>query len=110
MVVADLGGESRILLGGFIRTLDLEDQRHQRLCHETTAIEAEMAALVGTGAIGVDLGQVAEIHWLPAQRAQFQPHGVSKVKAPQGWKIQCGWSVLPQTEASGRARRALSTG
>ena len=40
-------------LGVGISPLEIEDQRHQRLGDEPPAIESEMAALVGTAAIGV---------------------------------------------------------
>jgi hypothetical protein len=66
VIVAKLGRKARVVLGRLIGALHLEDQRHQRFRHEPAAIKAEMAALVGTGAIGVDLGQGVEIRRLPA--------------------------------------------
>ena len=46
--------EGRIGPGLGVRALQIEDQRHQRLGDVASAIEAEMAALVGTAAIGVE--------------------------------------------------------
>src|SRR5581483_1136577 len=47
--------ERRIGLGLVVGALEIEDQRHQRLGDEAAAIDAEMAALVGAGAVGVQL-------------------------------------------------------
>ena len=49
-VTVHLLAKERILLCRRIGTLQLQNQRHQRLGHEAAAIEAEMAALVGSGA------------------------------------------------------------
>ena len=54
-VVAQFRRERGIDPGGVVRLLDLKDQRHQRLGDETSAIDAEVAALVGTRAVGVEL-------------------------------------------------------
>ena len=51
--IVELGLEGRIGLGVGIGLLQVEDQRHQRLGDEAPAIEAEMAALVGAGAVAV---------------------------------------------------------
>ena len=53
-----LGLEVGIGLGIGVGPLEIEDQRHQRLGDEAAAIEAEMAALVGAAAIGVQLSSV----------------------------------------------------
>src|SRR5438874_1875968 len=52
-VVVELGLEGRIAARGGISGLDREHQRHQGLGDKAPAIDAEMAALVGTAAKGV---------------------------------------------------------
>src|SRR3974390_381300 len=47
--------ESRIGLGRRIGLLQVEDQRHQRLSDEATAIDAKVPALVGSSAERVGL-------------------------------------------------------
>ena len=47
-----LGLKGRIGLGFGVGTLEIEDQRHQRLGDEAATIDAEMAALVRPAAIG----------------------------------------------------------
>ncbi len=47
--------ELRIGLGLGVGALEIEDQRHQGLGDEAAAIDAEMPALVGTGAEGIGL-------------------------------------------------------
>ena len=54
--ILHLGLEGRIGLGLVVGLLQLEDQRHQRLGDEAAAEDAEMAALVGSGAEGIGLG------------------------------------------------------
>ena len=55
--------EGRIGLGFGVGAFEIEDQRHQRLGDVASAIEAEMAALVGAGAIGVErIGLGARAH------------------------------------------------
>src|SRR3546814_18391639 len=48
----------RVGLGRAVGLLHLEDERHQRLGDEAATMDAEMATLVGAGAIGVEAGQV----------------------------------------------------
>jgi hypothetical protein len=55
-IASHFGGIGRIGLGIGIGLLQVEDQRHQRLGDEAAAIDAETAALVGTGAEGIGLG------------------------------------------------------
>jgi hypothetical protein len=50
-----LAAEGGIGFGLRVGLLQLEDQRHQGLGHEPAPIDAEMPALVGTGAEGVGL-------------------------------------------------------
>ena len=45
--------KSGVNLGRLVSALEIEDQRHQGFGDEATAISAEMAAHVGTGAIGI---------------------------------------------------------
>src|SRR6185369_10954429 len=52
-----LGLEFCIGLGLGIGPLQIEDQRHQRLGDKAAAVNAEMAALIGTAAIGVQLSR-----------------------------------------------------
>src|SRR5262245_47598980 len=52
--IVKLGLEGGIGLGLGISAFEIEDERHQRLGDVASAIEAEMAALVGPGAIGVE--------------------------------------------------------
>ncbi len=54
--VGQLGLERRIVLGGVIGRLQIEDQRHQRFGNEPPAVEAEVSPLVGTGLQRVELG------------------------------------------------------
>ena len=51
-----LGDEGRVILGPQVLYLEIADQRHQRLGDEAAAENAEVAALVGTAAEGVELG------------------------------------------------------
>ena len=51
----ELGMEGRIVLGFVVGRLQLQDQRHQRFGHEASAIEAEMAFVVGAGAVAVQM-------------------------------------------------------
>ena len=55
-VVVELALEGGIAPRRVIGALDLEDQRHQRLGDEAPAEPAEMAAVVGAGAVGVQGG------------------------------------------------------
>src|SRR5690606_28559682 len=54
--LAELGMEGRVGLGLAIGLFQIENQRHQRLGDEASAIDAEMTALVGAGAIGIGSG------------------------------------------------------
>ena len=51
--IIELALELRVGLGLAVGLLQIEDQRHQRLGDKASAIDTEMAALVGAGAIGV---------------------------------------------------------
>ena len=51
--VVELRLEGGVGLGGAVRLVEFEDERHQRLGDVATAEVAEMAALVGLGAVGV---------------------------------------------------------
>jgi hypothetical protein len=52
-VVVHLRLEDAIALGLVVGLLELENERHQRLGHETAAENAEMAGLVRTSAEGI---------------------------------------------------------
>ena len=54
--IGELGVECRIGLGVVVGPLQVEDQRHQRLGDEAAAENAEVPALVGAAAEGVELG------------------------------------------------------
>ncbi len=54
--IGELGLECGVGLGRLVGRLELEDERHQRLGDEAAAEEAEMPALVGPAAEGVELG------------------------------------------------------
>ena len=51
----ELGLVGRVALRRLVGRLEVEDERHQRLGDEASAVQAEVAALVGAGAIGVRL-------------------------------------------------------
>ena len=53
--VIELALKARVGLGRLVRLLQREDQRHQGFRHEAAAKNAEMAALVGSVAIGIGL-------------------------------------------------------
>src|SRR5271165_1354166 len=54
-MVVHLALELGIGLRFRVSLLQCKDERHQRLGDETAAIDAEMAALIGTGAEGIGL-------------------------------------------------------
>src|SRR5262249_34458127 len=54
-VTLHLALEGGVVLRRRIGALEIEDERHQRLGDEAAAVEAEMPALVGTGAEGIGL-------------------------------------------------------
>jgi len=53
-IAVHLGLEGRVVLGLRVGLLDLEDDGHERLGDEPSAELSEMAALVGTRAIGIE--------------------------------------------------------
>ena len=68
--VVELGLESRIGLRLLIGLFEREDQRHQRLGDEASAIDAEAAALVRALAIGIGLFELAHLNPLRRRRAR----------------------------------------
>ena len=52
-----LGLKSRILFGDLIGLFQLKDERHQSLGDKAAAEQAEMPALIGSGAIGILQGR-----------------------------------------------------
>lgn len=54
--IVHLGLEGRIGFGRSVMFLKIENERHQRLGDKTPAEFAEMALLIGAGAIGIDRG------------------------------------------------------
>jgi hypothetical protein len=60
--------EGGVVLGFVVGALDLEDQRHQRLCDEAAAELAEAAAGIGALAVGIGQGLVQGV--LSASRGE----------------------------------------
>ena len=63
--VRELGLERGVVLGVGVGRLEIENERHQRLGDEAAAEDAEMPALVGAGAVAVELavvGRLRECH------------------------------------------------
>jgi HSP20 family molecular chaperone IbpA len=54
-VMAQLRREGRIDLRRVVGLLDLQDQRHQRFRDKTSAVDAEVPALVRAGTVGIEL-------------------------------------------------------
>src|SRR5580700_7109766 len=68
--VVELGLERRVGLGGRIGLLQREDERHQCLGDEASAVDAETAALVRALAIGIGLLELAHYPTPSAARAK----------------------------------------
>src|SRR3954451_17338539 len=62
-VIVELGPEIRVVLGGVVSRLDLQDQRHQGFRDKPPAVQAEMAARIRSAAIGIGC-----LHYRPLAR------------------------------------------
>src|SRR5688572_4426626 len=66
--VCELSRECRVRLGLFIGPLQMKNERHQRFGNESTAENAEMAALVRSGPIGIQ--SLRDVHRTLSQPAR----------------------------------------
>src|SRR3546814_15760421 len=94
-----VGLEARILAGGVVGPLDVEEQRHQRLGHEAAAEDAEVPGLVGAAAVGVQRlhgGRLVLVRVLrivkaglcPLRPAAAMPAGPHPGTSQAAWKVR----------------------
>src|ERR1043166_2527335 len=112
-IPAHLGLERGVDLGGRVGLLQLQDQRHQGLGNEASAVNAEVAALVGAGAerVGLLLNGHALLMMLPTSSASAARAARTKARILSG-SFSPGARSTPEDTSTARAcvmRKASAT-